>query len=453
MSKGVLAHRIEILEAQLEEALEGSGSNGSSPRSDSKSQLHGVVRFLTGRESEQPRYLGPSSGVSLAENLSRQVQNAVQSKLLPINATHQPESLAQAQDQIKIPPPDDKLGAQILNAYFKNMHIRLPFLDRCEILHLHANRNQPVGSTSEEQFGRFKLFMVYAIGASMIQMTEAYDSAVPNAFLVTALQFDPTLRDSLSVASIEAMMLLVLYNLRSSANSSVWYMIGLAMRICIDLGFHREASYQNLEPDEAQLHRRLFWSVYIIERYTAWSHGRPFSISEEEIDSEPPSNIGDLIRNQEIPGIVESPLTTPDTRSQSPLGRFIASIQLQRIVSRIHARIFRVDKSLSELVQEIAPLMDCLQEFKQSLSSLELDDGDFVYMHWNNAIRALLQPFLNILQPDDKLISTCLSASGQMCQFFKRLRQTESSGHSYLLVNSVFMAGLSMWSVEPFQTR
>jgi hypothetical protein len=448
MSKGALAQRIEILEAQLAAALGGAEpSTAESPESDTnKSHLHGVVRFLIlgSEENKEPHYLGPSSGLSIAECLSRIVHNAVGSKLLPINASNQPDSMVGSQS--KVAPPDDKIGDQILDAYFKNMHIRLPFLDHSEILHLHANRHQSPGPSPQEQFGRFKIFMVYAIGAAILQMTETYDSTPPNDFLVTALQFDPTLRESLSITSIEAMMLLVLYNLRSSSNSSVWYMIGLAMRICVDFGFHREARYQNLSPREAQLRRRLFWSVYIIERYTAWSLGRPFSIAEEEVDAEPPSNMNDTLNGGEgMHKILHSPLMTPEIARKPTLGRFIASIQLQRIVSQIHRRIYRVDKTVSILVPEIAPLMASLEDFKQSLHSLDLGDGDFVRMHWNNAIRSLLQPFLNILHPQDKLIGTCLSASGQMCQFFKRLRQRDSSGYLFLLVNSVFMAGLTMW--------
>ncbi|KAJ5546855.1 hypothetical protein N7494_004440 [Penicillium frequentans] len=403
MSKGALAHQIEILQDQLAAALEGNASavrNGPDQSNVTGRQLHlpdapndhlqGVIRFLTlGHDTNgEQTYLGPSSGVSIVENVSRMVYDAAGAKLLPIaTSTQQPEASLGSSDETIAAPPDDMTGSKILDAYFNNMHVRLPFLDRCDILELHANRHRASGNNPEEQYGQFKLFMVYAIGAVTLQVTETYDSTPPNTFLVTALRFDPTLRESISIASIEAMLLLVLYNLRTTSNSSVWYMIGLAMRTCIDFGLHREARYRRLRPHEAQLRRRLFWSVYITERYTAWSLGRPFSIPEEEIDAEPPFNIDDSINSDEV-------------------------------------------------IEQI--------EFKTTLSSLALADGDFVLMHWNNAIRMLLQPFLSTLHPQDELIGTCLYASGQMCQFFKKLRQRDSSGHSFLLVNSVFMAGLTM---------
>ncbi|OJJ36435.1 hypothetical protein ASPWEDRAFT_108896 [Aspergillus wentii DTO 134E9] len=421
MSKNALAHRIEALEAQLS-ALRDETSEVDGQHSPTDSHLNGVVRFLTlGHEGSVPGYLGPSSGLSVAENLNRIVHDAV-SKSLPVNGGNQPGPWPNTEQ--KVAPPEDAIGEQILNAYFKNMHMRLPFLDRHEILELHAQRHQGAGPTPHDQFRKFKIFMVYAIGAAILQMTETYDSTPPNTFLATALQFEPTLRESLSIATIEAMMLLVLYNLRSSSNSSVWYMIGLAMRTCVDFGLHREAHYQKLKPEEGQLRRRLFWSVYLIERYVAWSLGRPFSIAEEEMDAELPPEI--------------------DEQGQPNLRRFISSIRLQRIMSQIHMRIYRVDKNISSLVPEISPLLASLEEYKRSLPRLDPHEDDFVHMHWNNSIRMLLQPFLNTLHPEDKLIQTCLSASGQMCQFFKRLRQRDSSGYSFLLVNSVFLAGLTM---------
>lgn len=463
MSKSALVNRIEVLEAQLSDAIDGTPSEAldqpeCSPNTHrdslsnvSSPQLNGVVQFLAlGHDvNSDPAYLGPSSGFTIAESLGRMVHNSVLTNALPINADNQQaESLWQGSTKQEIAaPPDDTIGSQILEAYFRNMHMRLPFLDRSEILDFHAKRSRPSGSNPGERFGRFKIFMVYAIGAAILQLTETYNSTPPRSFLTTALRFDPTPRESLSVPSIEAMLLLVLYNLRSSSSLSVWHMIGLAMRTCVDFGLHREVHYRKLKSYEVQLRRRLFWSVYLIERYVAWSLGRPFSIAEEEIDAELPSELDDSVNNDNL---VEQTLNTPNEERVPHLRRFIASIKLKRITSQIHTRIYRVDKNVSTLLLEVAPLMTLLGEYERSLSSFKLHEDDFIHMHWNNSIRILLLPFLNILNPDDKLIDTCICASGQMCQLFKRLRQRESSSYSFLLVNSIFMAGLTMWLVGHF---
>ncbi|KAJ5281851.1 hypothetical protein N7478_007223 [Penicillium angulare] len=464
MSKGALVRRIESLEAQLAavskgkpsiaqregEQLDATATQSHGQNTKRNHHLHGVVRFLTlGHDSnEEQSYLGPSSGVSLVENVKKMLHYAEEGKLLPVTPGNRPQQpfMPDTSDETMAPPPDDETGAQIIDAYFKNTHSRLPFLNDSEILELHAKRYQPIGTSPEGQFGRFKLYMVYAVGSEVVQMSGTYESTPPRAFLTTALRFDPTFRESMSIASIEAMMLLVVHTLVSTSNSSVWYMIGLAMRTCIDFGLHRESRYQNCNPKEAESHRRLFWCVYIVERHTAWALGRPFSIPEEEIDVEPPSNIYVSMDTDQMLEMTDQ--TQPNLQPHSPkpkLGRFIATIRLQRIVSDIHTRIFRIDRPAISLLPEITTLMSTLQSFKENLPPLDLAENDFIQMHWNNAIRVVLQPFLGLLHPEDKLISTSLNASGQMCQLFKRIRQRDSTIHSFLLVNSIFAAGLTMW--------
>lgn len=214
MSKDALAHRIENLEARLAAAIEGNAPNAMEdpqqtsgvsentslrPPGTKKRHLGDGVRFLTlcHEDNGEPSYLEPSSGLSMAENISRLVHDGIGMKLLPLNGSNQePEAILPNITETKVGPPDDAVGSQILDAYFKNMHVRFPFLDGTEIFQLHAKRHQLPEATPEAQFAHFKLFMVYAIGAAICQMTETYDSTTPNAFLIAALQFEPTLRES-----------------------------------------------------------------------------------------------------------------------------------------------------------------------------------------------------------------------------------------------------------------
>lgn len=419
------------------------------------SQSEGTATVATDSEDNvNPTYLGPSSGLTIAEDLTRIFPDVSWTrKEIPVQSAEpvRPSSPSRpGADRTAV--PGDELGSEIFEAYFKNMHARLPFLDREEISSLHAHRHEfmsgdAASSNHLGQFRMFKLFMVYAIGAAILQMAESRNSTPPSTYHSTALQFDSTLRTSSSLSGIEARMLSVLYNLRFSSNSSVWIEVGIAMRICTDLGLHRELHYSRLDPSDAQRQRRLFWSVYVIERYVSWSLGRPFSIAEEEIDADIPADVDPVKRDQ----IAVQTTGIPSNSDKNPvpnLRRFIAIIRLQRIMSQIRTRIYRLDQKPSVLVSEIEPLMTALEEYKMnSIPSLSLapDEDDFLRMHWNNCIRMLLQPFLSILQPENPLIGTCLTASGQVCQFFKRLRQRDSSGHSFLLMNSVFMAGLTMW--------
>ncbi|KAL3257378.1 hypothetical protein ABHI18_006898 [Aspergillus niger] len=453
MSKGALVHRIEVLEAQLAAALEQIPPDSDAPqeqistgaKSQHRDSRAGVVSMMamSHEGSENLAYLGPSSGMSIAEDLGRLVQNAVWLRSIPINGSHL-QALPCERTAASTTLPSDAVGIRLLNAYFKDMHTRLPFLDRSELMQLHATVQKPQSDVTSEA-ARFKLFMVYAIGAAILQMTETYDSTPPSAFVATALQLEPSLGESQSYTNLEALMLLVLYHMRTSSATRVWYLIGLAMRICIDLGLHRESQYRRMRPYEGQVRRRLFWSVYLVERYVAWSLGRPFSVPEDEIDVHAPADLDDsCTSDQLIEEALRNSVAPREPARGRSLRRFIALTRLQRIMSQIHTRIYRTDKSTATLVPETTPLMAALEEFERSLPQMAPDEDDFVHMHWNNAIRMLVQRFIGILLPRDPLIEKCLYASGQMCQCFKRLRQRDSSGYSFLLVNSLYMAGLTI---------
>jgi hypothetical protein len=267
-----LLERLSFLEAQLYNgaytntvpeggyefrALEGGQTLLRTP-TITKSKEADVVGLLNlGYEAA---YLGLSSGFSLASSLGQMVQATVWNKALASTASedHQKAvSLAEVKRQSASPPNDD-MGARILDAYFSRTHFRYPFLDRSDITERHVNPFTQDNNSIQDQFGTFKIYMVYAIGATQLKLTGLYNYTAPESFFMTALQFISAARESHLINNIQAMTLLVLYNLRSPSNSGIWYIIGLAMRTCVDLGLHREYHYTKIRLYEGQLHRRLF---------------------------------------------------------------------------------------------------------------------------------------------------------------------------------------------------
>ena len=56
----------------------------------------------------------------------------------------------------------------------------------------------------------------------------------------------------------------------------------------------------------------------------------------------------------------------------------------------------------------------------------------------------MIQPFLPLLPITDPYYPICLQAAGEICQSHKRLHQTLEYGHSFLAVQTVFMAGITL---------
>ncbi|KAL4777541.1 fungal-specific transcription factor domain-containing protein [Aspergillus nidulans var. acristatus] len=450
-----------------------------------------LVGFLAINSTEAPAYIGSSSGLSLAANLGEMVQATVWNQVLS-SSRNQPslsgEGRANADPRVsglppqptpsdKAPgldrprtlrmeellekstePPNDEMGGRILHAYLTRLHVRYPFLDRKELWRLHEDRWRLAKAkreelTKSERFGIFKLYLTYAIGATTMQLSEKYDYVPPERFYITALQQVPAMCETRSVENVEAMTLLVVYHLRSASSQGVWYMIGLAMRTAIDLGLHRKANELNLDPITTQMRRRLFWTVYYLERVVSVSLGRPFSIADRHIDLPLPVDVDDDVSDPALLPPESPPATSPEGNSNgnstssriTSLTFSIYLITLRRIDSRIQHKIYRADKPLHLLRSKMDRLFLELEEWKASaLQRFTGSDLDYPMLHYNRALRLLIQPFLPSLPLTDPYYHICLRAAGDICQTHKRLHQTLEYGHSFLAVQTVFISGITL---------
>ena len=190
---------------QISKGQQGDESRNPNPRpAGSNNALSEVVTLIPLGNLGAPAYVGSSSGMSLAANLQELVQSTVWNKALltsslpntenrPISETSGKEAPGEDRSET-IPgvraitleelvansakePPSDILGTRIINTYFTQLHPRYPFLEHSEIWKLHSQRIElsstlPAELTKAQRFSIFKLYMVYAIGATLLQLTE-----------------------------------------------------------------------------------------------------------------------------------------------------------------------------------------------------------------------------------------------------------------------------------------
>ena len=186
-----------------------------------------IVGLLALSASEAPAYVGSSSGLSLAADLGEMVQTSVwnqfisrmqqktgtanssQNKATQIHGPSMQPSATQVRDRAtrmedllpaNVEPPTDEMGARILETYFTRLHSRYPFLNRKQVWQIHADRwrlakTKREDLTPSDRFASFKLNLVYAIGATMLRVSEKYAYTTPeviisaNARLVIAHKF------------------------------------------------------------------------------------------------------------------------------------------------------------------------------------------------------------------------------------------------------------------------
>ena len=144
----------------------------------------------------------------------------------------------------------------------------------------------------EIQIPLFFLNIIFAIGyaTDVIQsnITRVVSFKKRAAHFVNALFASPDRLEALA-----GTLLLVIYALMRPNVPGVWYVLGSALRLTVDLGLHSDKLNMSYDPFTREIRRRLFWSVYSLDRQVCSYFGRPFGIPEESITTRYPSNLDD----------------------------------------------------------------------------------------------------------------------------------------------------------------
>lgn len=99
---------------------------------------------------------------------------------------------------------------------------------------------------------------------------------------------------------LQAVLLLAGYALLRPVSPGLWYIVGVALRLAVDLGLHyedaeTESKARIMGPKSEKeakrewtrdLRRRLWWCVYSLDRLVSTCVGRPFGISDEVISTQ-----------------------------------------------------------------------------------------------------------------------------------------------------------------------
>jgi Fungal specific transcription factor domain len=142
---------------------------------------------------------------------------------------------------------------------------------------------------SKDPFQNFAVRMVIAIS---LQRYDAQYAGLADSFYLAALAYLEDAIKPMNVRTIQCFCLIGSYSLLTPTRTAVYYVIGLATRLCQALGLSEEktvqlgANGQRANFLEVDMRRRLFWSVVTMEYGLAHSMGRPssFATSLDHID-------------------------------------------------------------------------------------------------------------------------------------------------------------------------
>ncbi|KAF4964871.1 hypothetical protein FSARC_7263 [Fusarium sarcochroum] len=302
----------------------------------------GQSGFLNIVSPSKPRSLASASGVSFARVVYAAVQYSAsgQPGQNDSRAPRQPsgngaslrDSFFGLHTRPSIKPaafPSKEVGMRLARLYFEHSNPQIPILHRGEFMQtferVYATQDPACGSRE-----LYLLNMVFAIGCGVIVgepvKTESGDTGMDNRSRCEPEEYHASaivhLESCLSNSGgglevLQAVLLLANFALLRPVPPGLWYIIGVAVRLAVDLGLHYEDD-RDIEtgPNEAEqadgassrengaqgrgrklwirdMRRRLWWCTYSLDRLVSTCVGRPFGVSDQVITTEFPSLLDD----------------------------------------------------------------------------------------------------------------------------------------------------------------
>ncbi|KAL1304261.1 hypothetical protein AAFC00_000674 [Neodothiora populina] len=247
-------------------------------------------------------------------------------------------------------PPYDLLYA-LVDLFFKHINTWAP------ILHRRSTLDSLFGSSSLDEADRILLHAIVATTlrfSNDMRLTETsrekYHAGSKQKVLLYGLE-------NSSVKALQALVILALDIVGCSNGPPGWNLLALIARSVVQLGLAVETTSVSVSPlypsiytlramvlpdpkdwIEDESRRRLFWMVYLLDRYATIATAFEFALDDKEIDRKLPCRDDLFSRNQpvETRWFPTSARTDNSMNTPENLGSFSYYIEIVEILSRIH---------------------------------------------------------------------------------------------------------------------
>ncbi|KAK7192107.1 hypothetical protein PSPO01_01679 [Paraphaeosphaeria sporulosa] len=301
----------------------------------------------------QRGYLGNSSGSSLLEKLTSTLPRHIPPDWkTPRHHAYNPD-LQMQRLALAHGMSSSVVRESLIEAYFRAYSPSYP------ILHQQSFRTacEKRSSISPNSTWHIVYFMVLAIGEwvsgfNKDSLSMYYDAAR------SRLSMD--IMEAGTMNTVQALLLLSNYLQKTDRPNTAYNFLGIAYRVALGLGLHREIRLDRAPETCALQQRRLiFWTLYSFDSGFSLTTGRPIMVSDEFIDTKKPLNIDDskCNSNSALPAQVSYP-----TRSSAMAAQSCLAI----IANRIHST-FQSVNGIRDLEQVTLIMEQALNDWKQAL--------------------------------------------------------------------------------------
>lgn len=193
---------------------------------------------------------------------------------------------------MRLPPLD--IARELFAAQYTYIGTIFSFTDPVgfERLLQKAYRGPPDMGDQDACLAYSKLLVILAFG-KLYSVNQWIDYSGPPGFeyFTHALELLPDIHDEGSTLFVETLALVGYFMQNLNRRDAAWLYVGMALRMAITLGLHQETSNPNLDNAAKEHRRRVWWSVYSLDRIQSVKSGNPITIYDEDIGVAFPSKL------------------------------------------------------------------------------------------------------------------------------------------------------------------
>ncbi|EMR63871.1 putative c6 zinc finger domain containing protein [Eutypa lata UCREL1] len=163
--------------------------------------------------------------------------------------------------------PSKPRADQLASFYFAHSHTLYPIINQSDFLALLDHiYEQPSDPSTMDPMSLFRLWMVLAIGSSSRCSVSMIEESEALLYYNKALEFFEPAFDYGDMVALETIVLQVSFSFFNQLGPNTWFLVGTAARMALGMGLHTASAYENLPFNIANLRKRIFFSIYMMDR-------------------------------------------------------------------------------------------------------------------------------------------------------------------------------------------
>ncbi|KAH8889040.1 hypothetical protein GQ53DRAFT_690791, partial [Thozetella sp. PMI_491] len=366
----------------------------------------------------------------------------------------------------------------LFQKYLDGSHEQVPVLLRQDVLRVYESVFPPEPRLLEpSKHDLFRAFIILSIGSVVPYRTGTHHGH-PFGYYLSALKNLDTNFLAHGLASIQDLILVCRFGIYHHIGTSIWDIVQLCGRMCVEQGLHKPPD-TSMDLIRQQIQRRVFWSYYLMDRYSSTTLNRPFAIADEDITIGFPADVND----QELESPLSPPLSFDSVVSSQPptspseMSVFLLCVRLRQVSSQIHAELSQIlhpSGPLSAAPQQpflltghihtiLDQLLKQLEFWRGTAPTFENPRSLYQRQEWYDLLQAreelhLIRKAIDLAPkrngiPSHGLLALCLEVATRTIRIYASLFRERTVTYTRSYFHMMFTAGLSVMFCISVSTR